>query len=327
VTPAKGERYRKLPGHRRGLLRGASLWIAPDHLLSVRSIRFSEEYKRFHLRDVQAIVVAKAPRFHVSTRALFFGALWLAAYLFARQAAPRVTIALWFIAAGLAAAWVYISSLYSCRCRIYTAVSRDDLPSVYRTWTARKFLAKVAPRIAEVQGQIQSGWVEALESRAIGPASSAGNIPGRAPLERAAPSRTAASDLFVATLFIRALAIALTLNSNATAVRWSMNGLLLAQLGATIAILMQHHRGLLRYAMQVLAIANLVKMGLVYYAGVIIASATSGVAGIDPNAMLSLPSILLVREIDAGIDALLGAAGAVISLRSNHPEEPRVITG
>ena len=33
-------RYRKLPG-RRGLFGGASLWLGPDHLLSVKSVRFA----------------------------------------------------------------------------------------------------------------------------------------------------------------------------------------------------------------------------------------------------------------------------------------------
>ena len=60
--------YRKLPGTRRGFIQKSSVWAGPDHLLLVRGSRFRDEYKRFYYRDVQAIAVARAPRFHVSTR-------------------------------------------------------------------------------------------------------------------------------------------------------------------------------------------------------------------------------------------------------------------
>ena len=142
--------YRKLPGHRRGFLQGASLWLAPDHILSVKSMRFREEYKRFHLRDIQAIVIAKRPRMHVSTGAAVVIALWLVLYFIARNRAPWAPIVLWSAAVLLVGGWLYVSLARSCSCRLYTAVSRDALPSIYRTWTARQFLAEVEPRIREV---------------------------------------------------------------------------------------------------------------------------------------------------------------------------------
>jgi len=49
--------YRKLPGARRTPLRKATLWIAGDHILSIDSHRFSEEYKRYYFKDIQAIIV------------------------------------------------------------------------------------------------------------------------------------------------------------------------------------------------------------------------------------------------------------------------------
>src|SRR5580658_7114351 len=67
--------YRKLPGKRRGFLNVSSVWAGPDHLLLVRGSRFREEYKRFYYRDVQAIAVARGPRFHLSTRSGLLAAL------------------------------------------------------------------------------------------------------------------------------------------------------------------------------------------------------------------------------------------------------------
>ncbi len=147
--------YRKLPGRRSGFLHGANLWIADDHILAVKSLRFREEYKRFYLRDIQAIVVADRPRFHISTRAAIIAALWLAVSIAAWNRAPWVPAVMLSAATCLVGSWLYVSYFRSCSCRIHTAVSRDVLPSIYRTWIARQFLAEVEPLIWQVQGVLQ----------------------------------------------------------------------------------------------------------------------------------------------------------------------------
>src|SRR6185369_729803 len=162
------ERYRRLPGRRRGILGGASVWLGSDHLLAVRSMRFRENYRRFYLRDVQAIAVARKPRFHLSMRSLAIAVTMFWTYLILRSLWDWADVAFWSLAFCLAAAWAVVSATFSCTCRIYTAVSREELPSIYRTWTARRFLAKVEPRIREVQGSIAPNWAEALESQAAG---------------------------------------------------------------------------------------------------------------------------------------------------------------
>src|SRR6185369_4389908 len=107
MTPeAPAERYRKLPGHRRGILRGASLWLGSDHVLSVKSLRFREEYKRFHFRDVQAIVIVESPRFHISTRALLIGWLWTVAFAATREVTPWMPAVVGSAGVCLALAWI-----------------------------------------------------------------------------------------------------------------------------------------------------------------------------------------------------------------------------
>src|SRR6185503_16307515 len=66
--------YRRLPGRESGLLSYSRLWLGPDHLLLARTTFFSEEYKRFYFRDIQAIVMRK------TRRHLFWG--WMCAALF-----------------------------------------------------------------------------------------------------------------------------------------------------------------------------------------------------------------------------------------------------
>jgi len=295
-------RYRRLPGKRRGILMGSSVWLGPDHLLLVKSARFREDYKRFYFRDIQAIVVAEAPRFHLSTRSLLIGALWLLAFLIALAASflTRSTVAWVLGLCGLALvfAWVYISAVHSCRCRILTAVSSDELPSLYRIWTARRFLARVEPHIAQVQGVIEGNWADAAEERQIGPlaegrlpvgrgaAAMPGMVflPGEAPVaalpplpgmpmpqNAAAPalvvarSRTVPAILFVATLLLGGAAELMTVGTGVLPARWVVLISILLQVGAAVAVLVQNFQGALQPALRNLAIVMLAATGLWYY--------------------------------------------------------------
>src|ERR1035437_477831 len=124
-----GETYRKLPGRLRGFGYGASVWMGSDHLLLVRTHMFREEYKRFYLRDIQAIVVADRPRFVVSLTAVGLFVLWLFAGLFMSIAPASFLTVYLAVAAALLLAWLYVCISHRCPCRIFTAVSRDEIPS------------------------------------------------------------------------------------------------------------------------------------------------------------------------------------------------------
>jgi hypothetical protein len=322
------ERYRKLPGHRRGFLRGASVWIAGDHLLSVKSYRIREEYKRFHLSDVQAIVVAQCPRFHISTRSLLVAWVWFLAYLVGTYVlgaiplafATPYTVSMWAAGVALILVWVYISFAHSCRCRILTAVSRDELPSVYRTWTARRFLAQVEPRIAEVQGRLEGNGFEAVEAITAAPPGAPAEAPP-APLLPASRSRYFWSILFVLMLFVISVATFRTLHSPVTVVTWLSIGLLFVEMAAIVGIFMQHLRGASLAGMRWLAIAAVVKTGIGYYAGVMIMSfANANTPGISRDAVMVLPPYMLLRQLDAWADIVLGLVGLVLLVRSKEWE-------
>jgi hypothetical protein len=326
-------RYRKLPGHRRGFVRGASLWLGHDHLLSVRSMRVREEYKRFHLRDVQAIAVARAPRFHISTRSLLVGGLWLLAYLFLRNRGPWAPAVLWTAALCLVGAWLYVSSLCSCRCRIYTAVSADELTSVYRTWTARRLLAQLGPRILELQGVLEGNWAEALEGKNIGPGYNAGAVSAGGPPSTRPPAprtRNVVTDIFLATLFADALVNALTLHNSARVIAWVLFALNIAEVGGAILIFIQHYRKILRVGMQRLAIATLVTLGVLYYVRPLLAGIAAGMSHTQPAVVdaTTIMQSVIFREVDTVATAILGIAGLIIILLSpDEPAESQVLTG
>jgi len=313
-----GEIYRRLPGRRRGVVLSASMWMGSDHLLLVKSAWFREEYKRFYLRDIQAIVVAPCARFHVSTPVLVCAFLWLLAGL-GIAFGPAGFGLVWGIGAlALVATWLAISAAASCRCRLYTAVSRDELPSLYRTWTARRFLGRVKPWIDQAQGVVDPGWIE-VERSHVGPAPAL-PVPV-APQPRAgARSHTPAADLFVLSLFVGALVDFSVSHSHQTATWfWATTCLSLAQLVGAIAVMVQHYRGTLRSAIQKVAIAALVVMGVMLYlqsvASVSVAYVEKTYRAIPAG---TAPAAIVVHHASAGLALLLGFIGVVILVRERE---------
>jgi len=319
--------YRKMPGRLRGIGYGSSLWLAPDHLLLVSTRMFREEYKRFYLRDIQAIVMATRPRFLVSTRSLAIAFAWLFPWVFWILLPAGFGFAWWAVAAIPIGLWLVFSFFFSCTCRLYTAVSDDPLPSLYRTWTARKFLDEVKPWIDEAQGALEANWAEALESRAAGPAAPASADTPAAGAAPALRTHTTACLVLVVTLLAKATLDLLTLHSVSTAAVWILSCISLVQMASAIRVMVERQRRILRAAMQRVAIAALLTQGLLYYV------AATSAAFVNPGryvaagafSRLMLPQFILLREIAAALYIVLALIGLAIILRPAAGRPPDII--
>jgi hypothetical protein len=312
-------RYRKLPGHRRGLVNGSSVWLGPDHLLLVTSHRFKEEYRRVYFQDVQAIAVARTGRFHLSSRSAALAALWFIAFG-ASTTYPALTPIVWGVALILVLTWLYLSIDRSCICRIYTAANSYLLPSVYRTWTARRFLERVEPRVREAQGEIDPAWLDAdvqiagasVDEATIRPAEPAPSIlnatePPRPVSE--APARTLASDILLAALLLEAAVDAITFRASSAVLTWALAGLAVVQSVAAVLLFIDFHRGRLRPGLHGVAIAKLIWLTLLFYFD-------SGYSAVNHLTQIPIvPVNDLVRGIDLGISGALFAAGLALTLR------------
>jgi hypothetical protein len=329
-------RYRKLPGHRRGIINGSSVWLGPDHLLLVKSQRFKEEYKRFYLRDIQAIAIARCSRFHLSSRTLVVGFLWFLA-MTVSLSVPTMMPWVWGLAVALVGVWLYLSIARSCVCRIYTAVSSDTLPSVYRTWTAARFLKAVEPRIGEVQGEIDPAWMEAAEERSVGPEEERSTAPEPPPsvlsildasaAEPPAPSltpaptgamRTVSSDVFLGTLLLEAAADALMLSGWPELV-WAVTAITVLQSAAAVFVFIDRNRGRLRSSMHIVAIAKLMWLTVLFYIDTGFNAVTK--AAVSPL----IPANNVLRGIDLAISIALLASGVMLAWRSEAEPPPSLL--
>jgi len=300
---------------------------------------------------VQAMAVARAPRFHIYKRFASIAVACMVEFavikilprlssgfesigLVAMAVAAETGLTLFGIV--LVAVWAYVSGRQSCRCRIYTAVSADELPSVYRLWTARKFLAAVEPLIAQTQGTIAGEWAGAAEERTIGPPLGGGapysapsGIPSATtqPAEPGLPRRALATDLFLASLFADAVVKLAPLPPAINS--WLPFAMPLVTIAGAVTVIVVHHRRRLRTGMNRVAVASLVAFGLLYYVQSLSAGIAAGVTAAKTGKqtiMVPFPRSKVAQQAGAGFDAILVIVGLIVSLLDDDSHQ-RSITG
>jgi hypothetical protein len=125
-----------------------SLWLGPDHVLSVRTLPFTEHYRRYYFRDIQAIVLTES------------GSSW-AYYLYASAAFLILMFLLlgyswhpvWATLCGVTAL-VLLSvgfQVPNCACYLQTATGRERLTSLGRVRAARKTITILRSAISAAQ--------------------------------------------------------------------------------------------------------------------------------------------------------------------------------
>ena len=159
--------YVKLPGS--GFLTGRTtssrLWLARDHLLDIETAGFSESYKRFYYRDIQALVIRKSERrLHWNIGLLCcFAFFVLIGSLGFSTAGNMVGHIICLSIGGLAALGMLINGLLGPTCEVHlkTRVQLEALPSLKRMRTVKKTLQLLKPRILEGQGSLPVEGVQA----------------------------------------------------------------------------------------------------------------------------------------------------------------------
>ena len=144
----------------------SSLWLGDDHILFVESSGFTETYKRFYFRDIQAITMRQTAKRGVWNWFLSVGVVMCLIFcdfksLFAGD--PGVGTMVLLLFAALFGVPLLINSLLgsTCACQLRTAVQTEDLPSLCRVRQTRKLLHKIRPLIAAAQGQLTAEEVSA----------------------------------------------------------------------------------------------------------------------------------------------------------------------
>lgn len=167
--------YHRLPG--RGRKRGgflltvarirARLWAGKDHLLLVYNSGYTEDYKRFYYRDIQAVVTRKTGRGVVWSTVLGLFAVFFAAL--SSTTGKDAAVVFWVIAGSFFA--LLLANILrgpTCITHLQTAVSREELPSLDRLRKANKVIERLRPLIEAAQGTISREEMRARATAATG---------------------------------------------------------------------------------------------------------------------------------------------------------------
>ena len=162
--------YRRLPGRGvkfegmrliAGVRKYTTLWMGKDHLLGIYSTGWTEEYRRFYYRDIQALILRRTNGRAVTN--FLLGIPMVIGFLllvlpFLESAPQRNVGRTYLLVFGGIVAFFLIMMLLNlmagptCACHIRTAVQVEELPSIKRLRAARKVIARLRPEIEAAQG-------------------------------------------------------------------------------------------------------------------------------------------------------------------------------
>jgi hypothetical protein len=136
----------------------SSLWLGKDHLLGVDSSGYTETYKRFYFRDIQAVTLMSTKR-----RAIWNWVLGVPTIVclagWSYDLLSSATMELGAIITGTILTSVFAVPLLinnllgpSCICHLRTAVQIEELPSLCRVRKTRRVLEQIRPLIIAAQG-------------------------------------------------------------------------------------------------------------------------------------------------------------------------------
>lgn len=152
TTPTEKVAYRKLTGMKRGLGTMSQLALGPDHLLHITSTGYTEAYRRFYLRDIQAMLIV-----HTARRAIYAAVLGSLALIVLTMVTTggggAVGIAIIATIFGGLLIWNHVRGP-GCRVVVVTAVQQENVHALCRLPATRRVLAELRPLIEAAQAHL-----------------------------------------------------------------------------------------------------------------------------------------------------------------------------
>jgi len=140
----------------------ASLWLGKDHMLCIESTGYTEEYKRFYYRDIQAIIIRRTNYRLIWSLIVAVPLLVFVFCAMGSSSSGEIGLAVFLgIIAGMLGIILFLNLIYgpTVRCYLKSAVQTEELPSLNRLRRVRKAMVRLRPLIAAAQGQLAPGEI------------------------------------------------------------------------------------------------------------------------------------------------------------------------
>jgi hypothetical protein len=146
-----------------------NLWLADDHLLVVSSSGFREYYKRFYLKDIQAISIRKTSGWIVAgiVWGLLLAVTSLLVVFAAKNEWPFAALLSFEIFMGIFSTLLLFNMARgpTCRCRLKTAVQTEHLYALNRIRTATVVVERLKGIIERAQIPLTVEESQGMETR------------------------------------------------------------------------------------------------------------------------------------------------------------------
>lgn len=150
-----GPTYQRLTRNTAGVGMYASLWLADDHVMVVRSSGYHESYARLQLSDMKAVFLTK------TDRRLWWGIFWgviagwsgIVLFITLQRGETPIASAIIFGTGLTAFLWNHFLG-EGCRAFVLTGVQTAELPSLVRMKKGRQVLARLQPLILQAQAEL-----------------------------------------------------------------------------------------------------------------------------------------------------------------------------
>lgn len=153
----KNPNYRRLKFNGNGLSGSSSLWLAHDHLLVVENAGYTEKYRRFYFRDIQAVIIQNTSvRLWWTiglTVCLAFSFLGLVSVKWNSPSPDPVVlgVCVGFLLCFGVPLMINLLLGPSCTVLVRTAVQTQKIPNIGRRNKANKLMAELAPAVSAAQ--------------------------------------------------------------------------------------------------------------------------------------------------------------------------------
>ena len=149
-------RYRRIARGTIAMIMRCSLWLADDHLLSVKSTGYSEEYLRIYLKDLKGLVAHRTKTWMTLNIVLgILLALFGLGIITTDDLFSGGTIALAIFATPFLI--VFLVNLLkgpTCKASLLTPLGPVEIPALGRTRKVARLIQQLRPLIAARQGSM-----------------------------------------------------------------------------------------------------------------------------------------------------------------------------
>lgn len=161
MTIRNDPNFKRLKVGGSGPFGSAEYWVGPDHLLVVSTSFYTESYRRFFFRDIQAIICQKTRMATVISVLSILGLILsfaIGAAARAQTAGDITAVVLCAIAAVLSAVVLIVNAVRgdTCVVQVTTAVQNAALPCLTRWRKAQRLVEELRPLVLAAQGASQS---------------------------------------------------------------------------------------------------------------------------------------------------------------------------